>query len=522
MTLLSRFAARRLGLSPATEQVRVERDLKTTMPDGAVLLADRYFSAEGQPLVLVRSPYGRRSAAGLLARLIAERGFQVLIQSTRGTHGSDGVFVPFAHERVDGRATIDWIVKQPWYGGRMATFGPSYLGNVQWAVCDSPEIAAMAMQVTSATFEPTMYQGGGFSLDDAFLWAANQEHVMGPLNPRRFGFNAKVRRRFAELPLSLVGGQVAGKQYAWLGRWLDRDADYWQPCDHRPLVSGTKAPVHITTGWYDFALPQTLADHAALVEAGRQPYLTVGPWWHGDLPMLGVALDESLGWFRAHLLGDRSSVRELPVRVFVTGADEWREYPSWPIPGLDERRWFLASGELGEEAGEGADSYVFDPADPTPLPGGPLLNSDGKPVVDNRAHEARRDVLVYTGEPLEADLEAIGPVRADLVVRTSCEHADFVVRLCDVHPSGESMNVCDGVIRTTGEGVREVRVELWPTAHRFAAGHRLRVQVASGAHPRLVRNHGTGEALGEAVDLVPCDVEVFHGSSITLSYRQGS
>ncbi|MFI6325617.1 CocE/NonD family hydrolase [Nonomuraea sp. NPDC050556] len=516
MTFLSRFAAGRLGLGPATQKVRVERDLRTTMPDGVVLLADRYFApaAPGQPLILIRSPYGRRSVAGLLARIIAERGFQVLMQSTRGTRDSGGVFVPFAHEREDGLATIDWVLKQPWYGGRLATFGPSYLGNVQWAVCDSPEIVAMAAQVTSATFEPTMYQGGGFSLDDAFLWAANQEHVMGVLNPRRFGFNDRVRRRFLDLPLSSVGRDISGKQYAWLGRWLDRDAGYWAGCDHRPLVAGTTAPMHITTGWYDFALPQTMADYATLVAAGRRPHLTIGPWWHGDMGMFGIALGESLGWFRSHLLDDPSGVRELPVRLFVTGADEWREYPSWPSG--PERTWYLGPA-LADEPGEGSDSYVFDPADPTPLPGGPLLNSDGKPVVDNRAHEERADVLVYTSEPLPADLEAIGAVRADLVVRTSREHADFVVRLCDVHPSGESRNVCDGLVRTSGSGTREVRVELWPTAHRFAAGHRLRVQVASGAHPRLVRNHGTGEPLGTGVELLPCEVEVLHTSSLTVS-----
>jgi putative CocE/NonD family hydrolase len=102
------------------------------------------------------------------------------------------------------------------------------------------------------------------------------------------------------------------------------------------------------------------------------------------------------------------------------------------------------------------------------------------------------------------------------------------VRVCDVEPDGTSLNVCDGLIRLTagepprdGDGVASVQFELWPTAHRFRAGHRVRVQVASGAHPRYARNPGTGEDPVRATRLVPADQEVFHDaarpSSVTLS-----
>ena len=40
--------------------------------------------------------------------------------------------------------------------------------------------------------------------------------------------------------------------------------------------------------------------------------------------------------------------------------------------------------------------------------------------------------------------------------------------------------------------------------------HRLRVIVASGAHPRFARNTGTDEPFGEATKLVPADIEIFH------------
>src|SRR5689334_24889971 len=120
MTLLSRFMSRMAHLPPAeTYDVLVERDLKVTMPDGVVLLADRYAprGVDKPLLLLVRSPYGRRGIFGMAyGQLFAERGFQVVVQSVRGTFGSGGTFNPF-YEHDDGLATVAWLKQQPWYPG---------------------------------------------------------------------------------------------------------------------------------------------------------------------------------------------------------------------------------------------------------------------------------------------------------------------------------------------------------------------------------------------------------------------
>ena len=103
--------ARRWRLPPAqTRAVVRQRDLRVPMDDGAVLLADRWVaeaaSEQPQPTVLVRSCYGRGQFFGVLhGRLLAERGLQVVIQSVRGTFGSEGTFNPF-DERADGLATL--------------------------------------------------------------------------------------------------------------------------------------------------------------------------------------------------------------------------------------------------------------------------------------------------------------------------------------------------------------------------------------------------------------------------------
>src|SRR4029079_6743802 len=97
----------------------------------------------------------------------AERGFQVLLQSCRGTFGSGGIFDPFRNEEADGLATLAWLEEQPWFNGDLATLGPSYLGNVQWAIAAEagPKLKAMATLVTSSEFRSPMYVGGSFWLD---------------------------------------------------------------------------------------------------------------------------------------------------------------------------------------------------------------------------------------------------------------------------------------------------------------------------------------------------------------------
>ena len=91
------------------------------------------------------------------------------------------------------------------------------------------------------------------------------------------------------------------------------------------------------------------------------------------------------------------------------------------------------------------------------------------------------------------------------------------VRLCDVDPSGTSRNISDGILRTDPQPVgavadeaRRVRVDMWPTAMTFRRGHRIRLQVSSGAHPLFARNTGSGERLAAASTLVASDVEIYH------------
>jgi len=143
--------------------------------------------------------------------------------------------------------------------------------------------------------------------------------------------------------------------------------------------------------------------------------------------------------------------------------------------------------------------------------------SRGGGAQDNRTIEARSDVLVFTSAPMHQDLEVIGPVRAELFVRSNLEHTDFFVRLCDHYPSGKSINICDGIRRLRPgrpgsdlDGCIRVNIEMWPIAYCFRRGHRIGVQISSGAHPRYARNTGSGEPIGKTTRLCKAEQTVFH------------
>lgn len=528
MNLRSRLLEHRLRLNPpSTRDLMVERDLRVPMPDGVELLADRWAPASPEatslPTALVRTPYGRRQTGPGIARPLAERGYQVLVQSTRGTSGSGGVFDPMRQERRDGAATLEWLVGQPWFGGSIVLVGMSYLGYVQWAVADQlpPEVKAMIPQVTESALTLEFLRRDGLSLETPFNWG-----VMVDGMQRRFPAlrvvksTLRARRALGTLPLGQADVVATGHHVDYVQDVLTRPADdpRWAEVDRRDRVARVGVPVSSVAGWYDIFLPGQVRDFRILQDAGHPARLTVGPWTHLSASNDGTAVREALEFGLAHARGVPPPDRP-PVRLFVMGEEEWRDFDAWPPPGYAARRFHLQSGGAlsPQVPGESApDRYRYDPAKPTPAVGGVRMNlamsasRRGGPV-DNTALEARPDVLTYTTPTLDRHLEVVGEVNAEIWFRSSRPYADVFVRLCDVDPRGRSYNVCDGLVSLSGaDEITCARVALWPTAHRFRRGHRLRVQVSSGAFPRYARNPGTGEPPVSAVALRAAEQEVYH------------
>ncbi|MCF4119889.1 CocE/NonD family hydrolase [Antribacter sp. KLBMP9083] len=519
MSLVSHVLQRQLQLpAPRTRRVAVDRDLRVPMRDGVELLADRWapkVGADRLPTALVRSPYGRAGVFGLLmARTLAERGYQVLIQSVRGGFGSGGVLDPMRQEREDGLDTLDWVVKQPWFGDSMVLVGMSYLGYVQWAVADSlpPEVKAMIPVVTESALTREFMRADGRSLELPFEWGAMVATQERPLSMFRRNAQAKkTERAMRVLPLQDADLDAIGSRSQYIQDVLAYDADdpHWDRLDHRHRVAATSVPVSSVTGWYDIFLPGQLRDFRVLQDAGKAARLTVGPWTHAE-PM-GSVVTEAIDFGLAHARGEEPPERA-PVRLFVMGQDEWRDFESWPPKGYEPQRLHLqADGALsvGMPDESEPDTYRYDPADPTPAAGGISISHGGR--VENGTLEARPDVLTYTTAVLEDDVEVVGEVSAEVWFRSSLAHADVFVRLCDVDEQGRSHNVCDGLTSlASAEELTRAEVGLWPTAYRFKSGHRIRVQVSSGAFPRYARNSGTGEPIATATTLRAADQAVYH------------
>ena len=467
-----------------------------------------------------------------MGRLFAERGFQVFIQSCRGTFGSGGDFTCLSHEREDGLATVEWLKKQDWFPGKFGTVGGSYLGYTQWAIADQAgsELKAIAPTITTSTFTKQFYMGESFSLEGHLVWCLGIKDVedskmsmMSSSNSPFFGRMSKIARTMMKLPLIDLDQMASGKRItSWQDFIRNSEPPYekWQSSDQMDKVSQVTAPVCLQSGWWDIFLPWMMEDYILLKKAGHHPYLTIGPWAHSEIAGMFEGIRQTLPWHNAHLKNDHSAIREAPVRLFVMGSEQsWREFPEWPPPEMKVEKWYLHS-EFGlakaSPSPSDPDRYRYDPGDPTPNLGGAVMGGLNKSQ-DNRKLESRSDVLVFTSQPLDKDVVMIGPVSAVIYIRSSLEHTDIYVCLCEVDQDGRSMNITDGLRRlrpnrpsTEADGSIRASIELWPTAYRFKKGNRIRLQVSSGAHPRWARNTGSGEPIATATNLYVADQEIWH------------
>lgn len=537
------WLARALNLTPSKYAVDVERGVAIAMPDGVRLIADHYFpKADGMfPTVLMRTPYGRNLEGGLLGVLhqffgqrFAERGYHVLIQDTRGRFDSEGDWEPFVDEQRDGVATVAWIARQPWFDGNLGMWGQSYGGFVQWAVAgDAPDFfKAMVPSITGTQINP--YTGSAFGLMGIFRWVyvltrAGDwfQQLLGDVY--RFIYPAPVNkilnRAYNVLPLEQADTRAIGAPVPYFQKWIQSenarvDAPFWQSVSFRARMRDVRAATFLVGGWYDVFLHDILTDYDAMLAAGRSPYLTIGPWKHFDLACVAETLRGGIVWFDAHLK-NRRRLRAKPIRLFVMGANEWREYDQFPA--FRETQFFLrAQNKLSTEfpdAHFAPDRFRFDPANPPPTFGGPLYHPSAG-AQDNRLLEARDDVLTYTTAPLTTAIDVIGRVRLDVFAQSTAPSFDLFARLCDVHPDGRSINICDGLIRVDlGIGEKQadgsvcVSVDMWATANRFLRGHRIRLLVMGGQHPRWMRNLGTAEPFATATRMIVADTTIYHDTT---------
>ena len=303
------------GATLGPYEITVRQDLRVPMEDGVELLADLLSPvpapARRLPTIVVRGPYGRRGFMIAGVRGLVYAGFTVLIQSSRGTGGSGGEFHPQVDEQRDGIATLRWVKEQPWYTGRLATYGASYLGYTQWAVAGrlsvgEPDLApeALCLITTMADFGATTWDNGAFSLSNALGWT---RMMQGVLKGRPLLLSVlptkKYHRALDTLPLAEGDAAVVGAHVDWYQDWVGHerlDEPYWTQQSHTASVANVTAPVSMITGWYDIFLPWQIDNYRRLVSAGNPPRLTIGPWGHSSSGLRGPAHEETVAFLMEH------------------------------------------------------------------------------------------------------------------------------------------------------------------------------------------------------------------------------
>lgn len=536
-------------------EVEVERDVMVPMRDGIRLATDIYrpLGAAGRlPVVLIRTPYDKAQdrSARIPARFFAGRGYVVVMQDSRGKWGSEGKYVVSQSGRHDGYDTVEWAASQPWSNGRVGSYGCSYRGEnqVMLAAERHPAHVAMIPKAAGGAVGTAggrygffgFFEGGAFSLSAAVGWfpnAGTKDRTDGQVRiPLPDGHH--------QLPTIDIMRHYGVGPTDWedvLTKPLDDP--WWQTLGYIADRDSFATPALHVNSWYDLGAAETLQlfnlmRRNAVDERTREhQYVILSPTTHceseratentrvGELDVGDARFpywETYLRWFDHWLKGADNGVTRMPrVQYYVTGANEWRSADEWPVPEARPTRLYLRSGGAAGErmddgvlsrrpptANEPSDRYVYDPADPVPSRGGSVCCTgnpqDQAGAYDQTDIEQRNDVLVYTTPPLEDAVDVVGPLRATLFVSSSAPDTDFTVKLVDVHTDGRAFNVQEGITRARyregfdrtvsmrpGE-VYEVEVDLHATAHRFRAGHRVRIEVSSSNFPRFDRNLNTG------------------------------
>lgn len=572
------LSARSAGATPDT--YRIDYGM-VAMRDGIKLQTTviRPKDDRPHPVILDRTPYATNNLPQIAKRIFAS-GYVLVIQNERGSDWSEGQFHFLGQTAQDGADTLAWIAAQPWSNGKVGLEGcsSSAENQLKLGAQGAPALKAMVPMSAGAgvgaipgvTSQGLFYRGGAPMIATWSSWYAPFAYTHRPklVAGQDAAEIARDLRNFSVVSPSFMSpayNKALGESVRLapsreiLSRLgvpatefplrLDEGpaGPSWSSVDLINAQDTGATPALNIDGWYDigayeavklFEFQQGHPDqylimapsaHCAMTETGAQASV-------GDRPVGDSRLaydDIEMAWFDRFLKDDPAAWRAMPkVQTFLMGADAWLTGDRWPLRETRTNRLYLdARGAANTAAGGGslrltaparqaADHYAYDPHDPTPSAGGGLI---GAVATDQRAVEARQDVLVYSTEVLDQGLALVGDLRAVLFLKADVADTDIAVKLVDVYPDGTAYNVTDSLLRlryrdgvhapapiTPGQ-VYKVVVGEMTTSNYFAKGHRLRLEIAGANFPNSDRNWNTGGDNARATDGPVAHVQLFHG-----------
>lgn len=496
--------------------IRVEENIWIPLADGTRLAA-RLWLPEGAetapaPAVLEYIPYrkrdGTRGRDEPMHGWFAGQGYAAIRVDMRGTGESDGHMADeyLKQEQDDALEVIAWIAAQPWCTGAVGMMGKSWGGfnALQVAARRPPALKAIiTVYSTDHRYSDDIHYQGGCLLNDNLWWGAIMlAYQARPADPAIVGegWRRQWLERLERMPFFPA---------LWLRH--QRYDEYWKHGSVCEDWSAIQVPVLAVGGWadsYTNAVPRLLAG----LQVPRRGI--IGPWGHvypqdgAPGPAIGF-LQEALRWWDQWLKGHDTGVMAEPMlRAFVedwnspTGTraeteGRWVGEAEWPSPAIQPRRWALnAPGALADAAGPEAEILVRSPLSHGKAAGEWMATGcPGELPVDQRLDDGAAQL--FDTAPLDEAVEILGAPELLLDLASDAPVAQLAVRLCDVAPDGRSARVSYGVLNLTHRdghdspaplepGRRyQVRVKLNDCGHRFPAGHRIRIAVATGYWPTV-------------------------------------
>jgi len=483
------------------------------MPDGTRLAARIWLPAEPAPVPAILDFLPYRQGDLMAARdaaiypYLAARGYACARVDLRGTGNSEGIITDeyTRQELTDACDLIAWLAAQPWCDGNVGMTGISWGGfnSLQVAALRPPALRAVLTLCASDDryADDVHYRGGCVLAVDMLQWAVSMLTWNAlPPDPAVAGpaWRGQWRDRLERTP-------------AFIGPWLSHQVrdGYWRHGSVCEDYAAIEVPVYAVGGWadgYTDAIPRLLAGLT-----GPRKGL-IGPWSHAfpndavPGPEIGF-LEESLRWWDHWLKGTDTGIMDEPMlRVWLQEytppaphhahwPGRWVAEPCWPPPQARARRLYLrADGQLSARPGDG--TVRGHRGDQTAgLDAGALTGEGGFGdwPGDQRGEDGRS--LSFTSAPLTEAAEILGNPQVSLAVTSDRPGASVVVRLCDVAPTGESLLVTRDLLNLTHRAGHDRAVPLVPgeatvaglplkvIAHRFEAGHRIRVCVSTTYWP---------------------------------------
>jgi putative CocE/NonD family hydrolase len=563
-----------------TISIKIDWDAMLEMRDGIHISADIYRPDDGgrHPAILFRS-YSKQLFKANPSRLLylVYAGYAVISSDLRGRGKSEGQWDPSRNqvvEGLDGYDSVEWIAQQNWCDGNVGMAGLSHMGSFQWftAIQRPPHLKAISPWTSdfSTMFVPPR-AGGCISLITTLSWLPQVlEDMVSRLE--KLGQNVAEMRQslewaqnqprefFSFLPLNetplLKFGQIRD---AWQWRLIPIS----QPAlERQRLYEEITVPCLHECGWYDGVGWSVFENFAGMRQRGGSAtsregqHLIVGPWPHadqfqsvlGDLSFgsqastLGSGIEQlQIDFFDKYLRGKAISLPT--VSYFMMGQNRWYTADSWPPPGVRWQRFYLHSqGKANTSHGDGLlspevpgtevpDHFVYNPVDPVPTLGGPLIGPLTVPgmvagPLEQSHIEKRLDVLCYSSPEFTEDTEISGPLQLHLFAATSTVDTDFSAKLCHVYNDGLSYNLAEGILRAGGRNLAEKPESITPgmayeyvitlghTSLMVRQGQRLRIQISSSNFPLFDRNMNTGNGIGEDPVGVCAKQTVYHQTGL--------